>query len=154
MLKSVWRVMVVAFLRRAHLGLEAQHLRAVLAQLTVHGDVASDDLFQPLDKRVDDGGVVVEIGRLDELDVVLAHGPGVVVAGVLVARKHGRAPDRVGPDCSGNPVTEPDRVDGARGQGHHRVGRVEAADAKPHRERLLHLAKVGGWLNLLAVITV
>ena len=67
-----FHVMVVAFLHRAHFGLEAQHLGAVLAELAVHGDVAGDDLFEALDECVDHRRMIVEIGCLDEFDFGMA----------------------------------------------------------------------------------
>src|SRR6476646_4099348 len=61
-------MMVMALLRRADLGLEAQNLGAVLAHLAIHGGVARQDLPDALLECVDDQRMIVEIGRLDELD--------------------------------------------------------------------------------------
>ena len=61
-------VMVMAFLRQADLGLEAEDVVAVLAQLAVHQVLADQDLLDPLGEGIEHQRVVVEIRRLDELD--------------------------------------------------------------------------------------
>ena len=71
---DAFHMMVMAFLHRAHIGLEAQNGRAVFAHLAVHGDVAGEDLLHALDEGVDHGGMVIEIGRLDEFDFGMALG--------------------------------------------------------------------------------
>ena len=65
-------MVVVALLRRAQVALEAQHLGAVLAQAAVHVDVAGADAADALDEGLDHQRVVVEIVRLDELDLRMA----------------------------------------------------------------------------------
>src|SRR3546814_3665905 len=62
-------VVVVALLGEADLGLEAQHLLAILAELAVHQVLAVEDLLHALGKGVQHGGVVVQIARLHELDL-------------------------------------------------------------------------------------
>ncbi len=62
-------MMVMAFLRRAKLGLEAEHLLAIFAHRTVHQILALNRLADAVDEGLDHHVVVVEIGRLDDLDV-------------------------------------------------------------------------------------
>ena len=52
-------MVVMAFLRRANLGLEAQNLFAVLAHLAVHHRIALDDLGEPLVERIEHQRMVV-----------------------------------------------------------------------------------------------
>ena len=52
-------VMMVAFLRQPDLGLEAQHLFAVLAQLAVHIIFASSDFVDSFHESFDHHGMVV-----------------------------------------------------------------------------------------------
>ena len=77
-------MVVVALLRRADVALEADHLGAVLAQGAVHVDVAGGDAADALDEGLDHQRVVVEIVRLDELDLRMAR------------RDHRRRPRRSG----------------------------------------------------------
>ena len=62
-------VMVMALLRRADLGLEAQHLRAIFADRAVHRGSPDEHLADALDEGVDHQRMVVEIGRLEEFDL-------------------------------------------------------------------------------------
>ncbi len=62
-------MVVVALLGRADIGLEAEHRLAVFAQGAIHGVVAGDKLAQAIDKGFDHQLMVVEIGRLDEIDL-------------------------------------------------------------------------------------
>ena len=64
-------VMVMAFLRQPHLGLEAKHLLAVFAHLAVHVVGADHHLVQPVDEGFHHEIVRAEIGRLDELDIAM-----------------------------------------------------------------------------------
>src|SRR4029453_19221718 len=61
-------VMVMRLLGQSHLGFVADNLRAVFAQLTVHVGVAAVDFGGAFQERVDDQGMIAQIGRLDELD--------------------------------------------------------------------------------------
>src|SRR5436190_2047052 len=61
-----FHMVMVAFLHGAHIGLEAQHGAAVFAHLAIHGDVSGEDLLRAFDEGVDHGGMVIEIGGLDE----------------------------------------------------------------------------------------
>ncbi|MCB1833396.1 MAG: hypothetical protein KDH19_08145, partial [Geminicoccaceae bacterium] len=70
-------VMVMALLRRADLGLEAQHLRPVFAHAAIHQVGAVTDLVHPLDEGVDDLRVIVEIAGLDELQFGMIGGDAV-----------------------------------------------------------------------------
>ena len=74
-------VMVMALLRQADLGLEAEDLLPVLAELAVHQVLAGQDLLDPLGEGVEHAGMVVEVGRLEELDLRMArrHAVGGVV---------------------------------------------------------------------------
>lgn len=65
-------VVVVAFLRKSDFGLEAKHLLAVLAHLAVHQRLAVEDLLHTVLKRIEHERMVVEIRRLDELDIRVA----------------------------------------------------------------------------------
>ena len=62
-------MVVVALLGRADLGLEPQHLRAILAHRAVHRGRAVQDLRHPLGEGRQHLGVVVEIARLHEADL-------------------------------------------------------------------------------------
>ena len=62
-------VMVMAFLRESDLGLEAEHLLAVLAHLAVHQVLPVEDFLHAVDEGVDDQRMVVEVAGLDELDL-------------------------------------------------------------------------------------
>ena len=62
-------VIVMADLRRAPVGLVAEHLLAVLAEQAVHQVGAVHRLVQPLDKGVDHQRMVVQIVGLDDLDL-------------------------------------------------------------------------------------
>jgi hypothetical protein len=62
-------MVVVPRLHRAGIGLVADDLGAVLAQLAVHRRGAPFDLADPLDKGVEQQRVIAQIGRLDELDL-------------------------------------------------------------------------------------
>jgi len=61
-------MVVVAFLREANLGLKAQHLLAIFAHGAVHQVLADQHFLDAVDEGVDDQRVVVEIGRLEDLD--------------------------------------------------------------------------------------
>ena len=61
-------VMVMALLRLSDIGLEAQHLFAVLAHLAVHHRLAVAGLLDAVDEGVEHQCMIVEIVRLDELD--------------------------------------------------------------------------------------
>src|SRR3546814_10989667 len=78
-------VVVVALLGEADLGLEAQHLLAILAELAVRQVLAVEDLLHALGKGVQHGGVVVQIARLHELDHRVAGGDDI---GVVVDALH------------------------------------------------------------------
>src|SRR3546814_3883262 len=54
-------VVVVALLRETDLGLEAEHLRAVLAELAVHQVLAVENLLHPLGEGVEHRRVVVQV---------------------------------------------------------------------------------------------
>ena len=60
-------MVVMAPLRRPHLGLETQHLGPVLAQGAVHLRLAAHHLLNPLSKRADHQRVIPQIGRIHEL---------------------------------------------------------------------------------------
>ena len=91
-------VVVMALLGQAFLGLEPEDPLPVLAELAVHQIGALQDLLDPLGECVEHRRVVVQIGRLDELDLRMAgRNPiGVRVdalhehAGEEEVRKHGR----------------------------------------------------------------
>jgi len=93
-------VMMMALLGQADLGLEAENLLAVLAHLAVHQVGTGEYFRQPVGKGVEYERVVVEIGRLDELDIGVrgGHGIGVVIdaldkdAGEQEVRKNDDAP--------------------------------------------------------------
>ena len=61
-------VMVMAALRRADRRLVPDDPFAVPAQHAVHADIAGGNALDPLDERVQDERVVVQIAGLDELD--------------------------------------------------------------------------------------
>src|SRR5687767_8308755 len=67
-------MMVVAGLRRADLGLVADHLLAIFAEPAVHAVVADQELLDALDEGVEDQRVVVEIVGLEELDLRMTGG--------------------------------------------------------------------------------
>src|SRR6185436_3490811 len=69
---DAFHVMVVALLDPADLGLVADRLLAVFAHLAVHRVVAGEDLAHPLGEGVEHQGMVVEIARLEELDLRMA----------------------------------------------------------------------------------
>ncbi len=72
-------VMVMALLGQADLGLEAEDTIAVFAQLAVHVVLARTDLLDPLGEGVEHERMVVEVGRLDELNLGMAFGDQVRV---------------------------------------------------------------------------
>ncbi len=76
-------MMVVALLDQPDLVLEAQRLVAVFAQQAIHGVVAVQNFLDALGEGVEHQRVVVEIGRLDELDLGMAFGDQVRVRGAL-----------------------------------------------------------------------
>ena len=53
-------MMMMALLRQTHLGFEPDHLLAILAQLAVHGVLATQDLLHTLGRRRRAPGVVVQ----------------------------------------------------------------------------------------------
>src|SRR5688572_23839438 len=61
---DAFHVMVVALLHAPDLGLVADRLLAVFAQLAVHRVVAGEDLAHPLGEGVQHQWVVVEVARL------------------------------------------------------------------------------------------
>ena len=65
-------VMVVTFLRKAHLILKTQYLFSILAHLTIHQILPVFDLKDPVLKRTQHKVMIVEIGRLQKLDVRMA----------------------------------------------------------------------------------
>jgi len=67
-----FNMMVVAFLRPSDLGLEAQNLRAVFAELAVHLVLAREDFLHALDKNIKDERVAVEVSGLQEFDLRMA----------------------------------------------------------------------------------
>ena len=73
-------MVVVALLRRPHLGFKAQHLGAVFAQGAVHLRLTAHHLLHPLQEGVDHQGVVAQVGGLEELHlrVVGRHQLGVL----------------------------------------------------------------------------
>src|SRR5579875_3945897 len=72
-------VMMVALLGQRHLVLEAEELHAVLAHLAVHVAGAGEDFLDARGEGVEHQGMVVERGRLDELDPGMARGDEVRV---------------------------------------------------------------------------
>ena len=62
-------VVVVARLGETDLVLEAEDLFAVLAHLAVHHVGAGDDLLDAVEEGIDDQGMIIEVGRLDEFDI-------------------------------------------------------------------------------------
>ena len=63
-----FHMVVVASLRHSYFGFEAKHLRSVLAKRAVHLIAAVEDFRNPVGKRREHPGVVVQITRFDELD--------------------------------------------------------------------------------------
>ena len=62
-------MMVMAGLRQAHFGLEADDLLPVFAHLAVHVVLAAENLAHPVGEGVEHQRVIVEILRLQELDL-------------------------------------------------------------------------------------
>ena len=73
-------MVMVALLRAAHLGLEAEHLGPVLAERTVHRGVAAQHIQHPLLKGGEHLGMITEIAGMEQLDaaVLLGHTPAVL----------------------------------------------------------------------------
>ncbi len=65
-------MMVVALLLQADFGLEPQNLRPIFAQLTIHIVGAIEDFLNAVLEGFNDIVLIVEISRLDELDVRMA----------------------------------------------------------------------------------
>ena len=66
---DAFHVMMMAHLRLAHLMLEGRKLRAILAQGAVHGRIAGKNAARPLDEGLHHQRMIVQIGRLDDLDI-------------------------------------------------------------------------------------
>ena len=62
-------VVVVALLREADLGLEAEHLLAVLAERAVHQVLPDQHFAQAVEEGVDDQRMGAEIGRGEDLEL-------------------------------------------------------------------------------------
>ena len=62
-------MMVVAFLSQAHLVLKAQNLLAVFAHLAIHYIEAGIDLIDPVFKGRQHQLMIIEISRLEKLNV-------------------------------------------------------------------------------------
>ena len=71
---SAFGMMMMAFLRGAHLSFKAQNLRAVFAELAVHGDFASQNLLNALNESVDHLIMIIEIGGFDKFDLGMCGG--------------------------------------------------------------------------------
>ena len=66
-LHQAFHVVVVAVLGGSHLGFEAQHLGAVLAQRAVHVRIAPQHVFNPLPEGGEHLGMVPQVGGLQDL---------------------------------------------------------------------------------------
>ena len=82
---DAFNMVVMAFLRQTDLGLEAEHLFAILAELAVHVVLATADLVDALHECLDHHRVVVQIRRLDEFDIGM---PGRDQVGVFINPTH------------------------------------------------------------------
>ena len=124
-------MVVVARLGQAHLALEAQDLLAVLAHLAIHVGRAVHHLAGAVDDGVDHQLVVVEIGRLDELDPWKA--PRHLV-GVLVDATDQDAGEKKIGENDDPPEAKPRRMlepGGDQREGHARIDRLAPAEAEP-----------------------
>ena len=79
-LDQALHVVVVALLRRSHLGLKAQHLGAVFAEGAVHLRLTTHHLHHPLAEGLDHQRVIAQIGGVDKLHlrVIGGHQSGVL----------------------------------------------------------------------------
>src|SRR5688572_15232642 len=78
-------VMMMAFLPQSDLRFEAQNLFAILAHLAVHVAGAFQDLPDAVGEGFQHQRMVVQIGRLDELDTGMPGGDDI---GVIVNAAH------------------------------------------------------------------
>ncbi len=78
-------MVMVALLGQSDLALETEHLLAVLAHLAVHQVCTVADFLHPVGKGLEHQRMVVEVGRLDELDAGVRGGHPV---GVFVDPVH------------------------------------------------------------------
>src|SRR5215467_9244241 len=62
-------MMMMALLGEADLRLEAEHLRAIFAERAVHLVLAPHDLLHPVGEGIEDQRMVLQILRLQELDL-------------------------------------------------------------------------------------
>ena len=87
---------MMALLRQADFAFEAKHLLTVFAELAVHQIGAAQDLLDPFCEAVQHGRMVLQIGRLDELDLRMTRGNQI---GVVVNSLHQDAgKEKVGKD--------------------------------------------------------
>ena len=128
-------VMVVARLREPDLVLEAEELDAILAELAVHVAGALEDLLDARGEAVEHQRMVVEVGRLDELDLGMARRHEV---GVLIDALHENAGEKeIGKDDDA-PVAEPRGVLERRLD--QREGDAASRPSRPSRSRSLPTA--------------
>jgi len=97
---NTFDMVVMAFLRRALLRLEAKHLLTILAQLAIHQRFANKNFVDPIRERIEHEFMVVQITGFDKFDPRVAFGDHVRVvidalhqdAGEQEVRKHDDAP--------------------------------------------------------------
>ena len=136
-------VVVVALLRQADLGLEAQHLLAVFAELAVHQVLAVQNFVHAVDEGLEHQRMVVEIGRLDEFDVGMARRDR--VGGVVDALHQNAGEEEIRED---DDAAEAElrrllqrRLDEREGDAG--IGGLRPAEAKPLPEHARDLGDVG-----------
>ncbi len=100
-------MVVVADLGRADVAFVTNDLFAVLAQQAVHRIVACKRLFDPLDESIDQKLMVVEVGRLDDLDLRMGFCSG--ISPVVDAPDQDSGEQEIGKD-NDPPVSQLDRV--------------------------------------------
>jgi hypothetical protein len=104
-------VMVVALLNEPDLCLKSQHMRAVLAQRAVHLVLALGDFLHPVGEGIKDQGMILQILRLQELDLRMALGH--LIGNPVDALHQHAGKEKVGEDDD-SPVAQLDRMLKAR----------------------------------------
>ena len=136
-------VMVVAFLGQADLGLEAEDLLPVLAELAVHVVVAGLDFLHALGEGIEHQGMVREVGRLDELNLRMPRRHLVRV--VVDPLDQDAGEEEVG-KYDDPPVAKLRRVLQARldqGEGDPGIGGLAPAETHALPEHAHHLGDIG-----------
>ena len=140
---DAFHMVVMAFLHGAHIGLEAQYGAAVFAHLAVHGDVANKDLLHAFDEGVDHGGMVIEIGGLDEFDTGMAYCH--VVSRIIDALHQNSGEKKIG-EYDDAPVAKLGRVFQAgfhQRESYTRVSRFGPAEAEAFPENAGDFRDIG-----------